>query len=169
MPVKSIRPKPLHRRTCDFRLGHNNGKDVLPILLPPSNVILRPLWSFISSIRSPENGYGQRPFLNVPIEPFAPNFVRPLPLAVKLEQRSLFIYKFSASIRTGPKTLGGKSPTTSLLLCGNFTLREGYNIKKTLPTMQLAKRTSNFSMTFACIADCGCCGRVGPVPQHRHI
>ena len=33
--------------------------------------------------------------------------------------------------------------------------------------MQLAKRTSNFSMSLACIADCGCCGRVGPVPQNR--
>jgi hypothetical protein len=36
-----------------------------------------------------------------------------------------------------------------------------------LITMQLAKRTSNFSMTLACIVDCGHCGRVGPVPQNR--
>jgi len=41
------------------------------------------------------------------------------------------------------------------------------SIQKTLPTMQLTKRTSNFSMTLACITDCGCCGRVGPVPQNR--
>ena len=33
--------------------------------------------------------------------------------------------------------------------------------------MQLAKRTSNFSMALPRIADCGCCGRVGPVPQNR--
>jgi hypothetical protein len=36
-----------------------------------------------------------------------------------------------------------------------------------MPTMQLAKRTSNFSMALPRIADCGCCGRVGPVPQNR--
>jgi hypothetical protein len=36
-----------------------------------------------------------------------------------------------------------------------------------LVTMQLAKRTSNFSMILACIVDHGQCDRVGPVPQNR--
>lgn len=92
---------------------------------------LRPQWSFINWIRSHESGYGQPHYLNGPIEHFARNFVRRLLSAATLAQRSLFICKFSASIPTGPKAHGGRSPTTSLLPCGNFTLREGYNIRRT--------------------------------------
>jgi hypothetical protein len=75
-PATSIKLQPLPRRQHDRTNGHNDGKDALPMPLPYSNAILRPLWCFINSIPSHGSGYAQPLFLNVPIEPFAPNFVR---------------------------------------------------------------------------------------------
>src|SRR5260370_13113552 len=94
--------------------------------LPLSNAILKPPWSFINWIQSHESGYGQLPFLNGPIEPFAPNFVRRLLSAVKLQQRSLCISKFSASIHTVPTALVGRPPTTSLFTSPAVTLTHAY-------------------------------------------